>query len=313
MTILKPKRLRKGDLIGIVTPASPVADLSKINRGVQYLEGLGYRVIIGEHVGKVHGYLAGSDDERVADLHTFFADRRVRAIIAARGGYGTPRLLPKLNYRLISQNPKIVAGFSDMTALQLALWRKCRLVTFNGPMAAVEMANAHDPFTEEFFWRVVSSTKMMGTISFPSGPPPRGLQPGKATGRLIGGNLSLVVSLLGTPYFPGISDAILFLEDTGEEPYRVDRMITQLRNEGVISRSKGVLTGEFSDCLPKDQTRPSLSVEEVLIDVARSTGKPFISDLPFGHSARKMTLPVGLRVQVNAFEPSVDYLEPAVS
>jgi len=309
--ILKPGRLKKGDLIGIVTPASPIADASRIEKGVQYLERLGYRVSVGVHVGRVQGYLAGTDEERLADLHTMFTDRRVKAVIAVRGGYGTPRLLSGLNFRLISQNPKILVGYSDMTALQLAVWRKCRLITFHGPMAGVEMANTIDPFTEEMFWRSVTSMEKLGFISFPASSP-ESISPGKATGRLLGGNLSLVVSLLGTRYFPDATDSVLFLEEVGEEPYRIDRMITQLRNAGVISRCNAILTGQFTDCLPKDQTKPSQSVDELLRETARLAERPFLSNLPFGHVLQKMTLPIGLRVRVDATARSITYLEAAV-
>jgi muramoyltetrapeptide carboxypeptidase len=310
--ILKPGRLKKGDVIGIVTPASPVADASRIDKGVHYLERLGYNVTVGSHVGKERGYLAGTDKERLADLHTMFADRQVKAIIAVRGGYGTPRLLSGLNYRLISQNPKILVGFSDMTALQLAIWRRCRLITFHGPMVAVEMADAIDPFTEELFWQTVTSTKKLGVISFPPESRPACLSTGIATGRLFGGNLSLIVSLLGTRYFPDATDSVLFLEEIGEEPYRIDRMMTQLRNAGVISRCNAILTGQFIDCLPKDQTKPSLSVDELLREIAQLTARPFVSNLAFGHGPQKMTLPIGLRVRVDAEARSIAYLEAAV-
>jgi muramoyltetrapeptide carboxypeptidase len=313
MNIVKPKRLQKGDLIGLVTPASPVADSSKIERGVQYLERLGYQVIVGEHVGKVCGYLAGTDDERLADLHFLFADQRVRAIIAVRGGYGTPRLLSKLNYKLISQNPKILVGFSDITALQLALWKRCGLITFHGPMAGVEMANTIDRFTEELFWQTVTSTKKVGRISFPADVQPAVLHPGKVSGRLIGGNLSLIASLMGTRYFPSMTGAVLFLEEISEEPYRVDRMMTQLRNAEITSRCNAVLTGQFNDCLPKDQSKPSLSVDEILGEAARQAAKPFISNLPFGHLPQKMTIPIGVRVRVDAGALSIEYLESAVT
>jgi muramoyltetrapeptide carboxypeptidase len=313
MKIVKPQRLRKGDLIGLVTPASPVADSSRIERGVQYLEQLGYRVTVGEHVGKVCGYLAGTDDERLADLHSLFADRRVRAIIAVRGGYGTPRLLSKLNYKLISQNPKILVGFSDITALQLALWRRCGLITFHGPMAGVEMAHTIDTFTEELFWQTVTSAKKVGRISFPDEVRMAVLHSGKESGRLIGGNLSIIVSLMGTRYFPSMTNAVLFLEEICEEPYRVDRMITQLRNAEVTSACNAILTGQFTDCLPKDQSKPSFSVDEILGEAARLVAKPFISNLPFGHPPQKMTIPIGVKARVDTGTPSIEYLESAVT
>lgn len=307
-----PPKLKSGDLIGIVTPASPVADATRIEKGVRYLESLGYRVVIGENVGKVHGYLAGSDDERAADLHAMFSDPRVKAIIGVRGGYGTPRLLSLLNYRLIGRNPKILVGFSDFTALQLALWKKCRLITFYGPMVGVEMVHQIDPFTEELFWRVVTSPRKIGNISFPDEPPIESLRAGKASGRLLGGNLSLVASLLGTQYQPDFTGSILFIEEITEEPYRVDRMMMQLNNAALYRKANGMLLGQFTDCIPLDATKPSLTTTRVLRDAATAFAKPTLANLPFGHVSKKLTLPVGLRVRLDATAKTLQFLEPAV-
>jgi muramoyltetrapeptide carboxypeptidase len=312
MKPVKPKRLRKGSTIGLVTPASPVADSARIERGIRYLEGLGYRVEVGKNVGRVHGYLAGTDEERLDDLHGFFADKNIAAIIALRGGYGTPRLLGRLDYRLIARNPKILVGFSDVTGLQLALWKKCRLVTFHGPMAAVEMANTIDQFTEEMFWRLVTSTKKFGRVNFPETDHLLELHSGKGEGALLGGNLSLIVSLLGTPYLPALTKSVLLLEEIAEEPYRVDRMLTQLRNAGAFAKSSAILSGQFVDCVAQDPSKPSLPVDEVLADCARQVGLPFLSGLPFGHVPHKMTLPIGLRARVDTRKRSVDILESAV-
>ncbi len=309
---IRPPKLNKGDLIGILTPASPAADASRIEKGVRYLESLGYRTKVGENVGKVNGYLAGTDEERAADLHAMFADKEVKATICLRGGYGTPRLLSLLNYKLIARNPKIFVGYSDITALQLAFWKKCSLITFHGPMAGVEMANQIDPFTEEMFWQCVTSTKKLGRLSLPEEPKVETLHTGKASGRLLGGNLSLIVSLLGTQYQPGFTDSILFIEEIEEEPYRVDRMMTQLYNSNIFRKSNGMLLGQFSDCNPKDPTKPSLITEEVLQDSAAKFAKPTLANLPFGHISKKMTLPAGLRVKMDATTKSIDFLEAAV-
>ncbi len=313
MRILKPARLKKGDLIGIVAPAGPVLDVSKIDRGVRYLEQLGYHVALGEHVNRIHGYLAGTDEERVADLHSMFEDPRIKAIMAVRGGYGTTRILPLLNYRMIARHPKIFVGFSDITALQLALWRKSHLVTFHGPMLAADFADPVDPFKEEFFWNLLSSHTKQGKIAFPTDVVPLRLHTGKATGRLLGGNLSLIVSLLGTPYQPDFTDNILCIEDIDEEPYRIDRMLTHARNAGVLEECSGVLAGQFTGCSPKDPTRPSFRTEEVLERAAELAAKPFLSNLPFGHTPRKMTLPLGLKVRVNADAGEIEFLESAVT
>lgn len=312
MTTTYPPKLKKGDLIGIISPSSPIADPSRIERGVRYLESLGYRALVGENVGKTNGYLAGTDEQRVADLHAMFYDSRVKAIICVRGGYGAPRLLSLFNYRLAARNPKILVGFSDVTALQLALWKKCRLITFHGPMAGVEMANQIDPFTEELFWRVLTSSKKIGAIPFPSEPAPESLVQGKTIGRLLGGNLSLVASLMGTKYQPDFTNSILFLEEIAEEPYRIDRMLTQLRNGSVFSKASGMLFGQFTDCKPLDGTKPSLSTPQVLEEAALKFGKPVLANLPFGHVPKKLTLPSGLRVKMNATTNTLHFLEAAV-
>jgi len=311
MEPVKPRALKRGDLIGLVSPASPIADLSRIDQAVRYLESLGYRVRTGDHVTASHGYLAGNDCDRAADLHAMFADRSVRAVFCIRGGYGTPRLLHLLDYRLIRNNPKIVAGYSDITALELALWRKAGLITFHGPMAGVDLAGPPDPFTEEMFWSMLSSKKKRGPILL-AGPSPKGLRPGRASGRLLGGNLALVVSLMGTPYQPDLREALLFLEDISEEPYRIDRMLTQLHNAGILRRSGAILTGQFTDCVPQDTSKPSLSLGQILEETAELAGRPFLSGLPFGHESPKMTLPVGLRARIDAGAGTLEFLEAAV-
>ncbi len=312
MNIHKPPKLNKGDLIGVIAPASPVTDPARIARGVSYLERLGYRVIVGANVRKQHGYLAGTDEERAADLHAMFRDRKVKAIICARGGYGTPRLLRLLDFRLIKRNPKIFAGFSDITALQLAFWTKCRLVTFHAPMLASDMADPMDPFSEEMFWRAVSSDQKTGPITFPEANQAKVLRPGSFTGRLLGGNLSLISSLMGTPFFPALDRSALFLEEVGEEPYRMDRMLTQLLNASVLTGSRGMMIGQCTDCAPKNPSQPSLSLDEVFEEFARAFKKPLITNVPFGHVKQKMTLPVGVRVRVNVEKRKMEMLEAAV-
>jgi muramoyltetrapeptide carboxypeptidase len=312
MKPIRPPKLNKGDLIGLLSPASAVADATKIEKAVQYFESQGYSVALGTNVGKVHGYLAGTDEERVADLHAMFRDKRVKAIIALRGGYGTPRFLSLLNYKLIARNPKILCGYSDLTSLQLALWKKSRLITFHGPMAAVDFANEIDSFTEEMFWRVVTSTKKLGKVVFPREPSVHSLLKGTSRGRLLGGNLSLVVSVLGTKYAPDFKNSLLFLEEIGEEPYRIDRMMVHLRNASVFSEASGILFGQFTDCKPIDPSKPSLTTEYVLREVATHMHIPILSNLPFGHVPQKLTLPLGLLARLNANRRTVEFLEAAV-
>jgi len=311
MDILKGQRLRTGDLIGLVTPASPMADSSRIELGVRYLESLGYRTLPGRSIGATCGYLAGSDTERAADLHSMFSNREVKAIMCIRGGYGSPRLLGLLDYRLIARNPKIFVGYSDITALHLALWKKVHLVTFHGPMVGVDLAGPLDAYSETMFWSVLTSRKRLGRISLPP-EGPSVLKAGRATGRMLGGNLALITALTGTPYLPDFSDALLYIEDISEEPYRVDRMLTQLHHARILSRSKAILAGGFTDCVPHDPSVPSQSVDEILREIADKSGKPFLANLPFGHQSPKMTLPVGLRARVDAGAKQIEFLEAAV-
>jgi len=311
MKFIRPPRLQQGDLLGLISPASPIADASRIERGVRYLETIGYRVVLGKSITAEHGYLAGTDEQRASDLHTMFENAEVRAIMCIRGGYGSPRLLSLLDYRLIRRNPKIFVGYSDITGLQLALWKKAGLVTFHGPMVGVDMADKMDPFTEETFWGFVTSTKKRGAISLPDNNA-EVLFPGKATGRLLGGNLALVVSLLGTPYQPNFSKSLLFIEDIGEEPYRIDRMLVQLHNARILRRTSAILSGQFTDCVPADNTKASLTVAQILSEAAASARRPFVARLPFGHENPKMTIPVGIRARVLADSGQIEFLEPAV-
>ncbi len=311
MKPIKPPALRTGDLIGIVSPASPVDDSTKIEKGIRYLESLGYHTIVGNHVGKQKGYLAGSDNDRVDDLHQMFLHKEIRAIISVRGGYGTPRLLSLLDYSIVKRNPKILVGFSDLTALQCALWKHVRLMTFHGPMLASDMAEKVDSYTEEMFWRVISSTKPIGNVEL-SGYKPTTLKAGRSTGTLLGGNLSLLVNLIGTPHCPNFRKSLLFLEEVGEEPYRVDRMLVQLRESGILKEASGILAGQFADCIPKD-SKPSASVAALLAESAKSIRKPFLSNLPFGHVPGKLTLPIGLEATLDAGKGTLRFMEAAVS
>jgi muramoyltetrapeptide carboxypeptidase len=311
MTILKPSRLRKGDLIGLVSPASTIADPSRIEKGVKYLEALGYHVTVGKNVLKTYGYLAGEDAERVEDLHAMFANDEVKAIWCIRGGYGTPRLLRMLDYRLIARHPKIFVGYSDITALHLAMFRRSGLVTFHGPMLGVDMAGSMDPYSEERMWQILTSATRPGMIPFPD-QTQVALAPGRASGRMFGGNLALLVSQIGTRYLPDLKGALLYVEDIGEEPYRVDRMLVQLLNAGIFRLVKGLLVGQFSDCEPRDATKPTLTLTRVLEEAAAYAGVPVMGGVPFGHDNVKMTIPVGIRGRMDCGARTLEFLEPAV-
>jgi muramoyltetrapeptide carboxypeptidase len=317
MNTIKPPRLRKGDLISIVSPASAPIDASKVHHGARYFESLGYRVTISKNVFNVNGYLAGTDQERAEDLIQAFADKNVKAIICSRGGYGTPRILDKIDYEIIKRNPKIFIGYSDITALQLAIFRKTRLITFSGPMMAVEFGvefgKKIDPFTEEKFFDMVTGSKKIGVVrshkeyrlSF------RGKK--KSKGRLLGGNLSLITSILGTEYVPDFSDSILLLEEVSEEPYSIDRMLTQLRLAGVLRNISGIALGQFTNCAPEEPDKPHRTLEEILAKDVLSNGLASVTNIPYGHLPVKLTLPIGALVSVDPIKKKFSIDEPVVT
>ncbi len=313
MKAQKPQSLHNGDTIGIISPASSPDDLSRINKGVAYFERLGYQVEVGKNVGKYSGYLAGSDEERIEDLHAMFADNKIKAIICVRGGYGSPRLLDKIDYRLIRKNPKIFVGYSDVTALQLAFFHKANLVTFAGPMLAVDFHSEINRYTEENFWRTITSTKKMGKVILPEGETLLSLKKGKADGEIIGGNLSLILSLLGTPFLPKMKNKILFFEDIDEAPYKIDRMLNQLLISGILENLSGLLLGEFSDCVEKDADKKTLTLDEVLQNYLGDLPFPVIKNFPHGHRKANYTIPFGIRTKINADKSYVEFLESAVT
>lgn len=312
MNIIKPAKLNKGDLIGIISPASTPDDLSRIEKGVCYLEKLGYHAEVAPNVGKVYGYLAGTDDERISDLHYMFGKKEVKAIMCVRGGYGTPRLLDKIDYALIKKNPKIFVGYSDITTLQLAFYKKTGLVTFAGPMLAVDFWNEVSSFTEEMFWALITSKKKFGKVLNPENEKFYVLRNGKAKGQLLGGNLALVTSIAGTSYFPSFEEKILMIEEIGEAPYRVDRMLNQLRLMGIFDQIKAVILGRFVDCYESDQYKKSLTLNEVIDDYFGKMKIPVIYNFKHGHIKDNITVPFGINYRIDTAEHTVEILESAV-
>ena len=309
---VKPRALKKGGTIGIIAPASPPSSTEKIFKGAEYLERLGYRIKFGKHVEKVYGYLAGSDQERADDINDMFKDEEIKAIIAVRGGYGTPRILPLLDYAAIKRNPKILVGYSDLTALQLALFKRTGLVTFSGPMAGVEMFKGIDPFTEEHFWRMLTSSKKMGTVNNPDGREFHPIVGGKASGILLGGNLSLITALAGSQFLPSFKEALLFIEEVEEESYRFDRMMNQLRLAGILDDTNGIIIGELTDVKAHDTTKPHLTAEQVLRDFLSHLKKPVMSGLVYGHVSKKLTMPIGIRGTIDTKKQRLSFDESGV-
>lgn len=285
--MLKPTPLRRGDLVGIVSPGAAVDDIN-LNAGVRVLEAAGFRVRVGNAARRKHGYLAGTDDERRADLHTMFADREVRAIVAARGGYGAGRLLPGFDLATAAADPKIFVGHSDITFLLTALQEQARLVVFHGPMAA---GLAHHPEATVHLTAALRGERPVWQHAAQSV-----VQGGIAEGVLSGGCLSILVSMLGTPWAPQTRDRILFLEEVNEKPYRIDRMLTQLRQAGAFDHVAGVVFGEMDGCHAGPNER--VTVRDVIAEAFAAAPYPVAFGLPSGHGRGTLTLPFGVRARL---------------
>ncbi len=282
----KPHPLRPGDLIGIAAPAAAV-DRAAVEAGVGVLERAGYRVRVGEAVFRQAGYLAGSDAERLADLHALLADRAVRAIICARGGYGSGRLVPQLDIELARRQAKIVVGYSDITFLLTQLVQRAGMVAFHGPMLADFPANAAG---SEALLRLLAGDRTLWNLRAREI-----VQPGTSEGVLVGGCLSILVAGLGTPYAIETKGRLLFLEDVNEKPYRVDRMLTQLRQAGKLDGVAGVLFGDMTGC---GHAGDAVTVRDVIREAFASARYPVVFGLPTGHGGGAVTLPLGVRARL---------------
>ncbi|MBD0269620.1 MAG: LD-carboxypeptidase [Cyanobacteria bacterium Co-bin8] len=316
-TLLKPAPLRPGDTLGIISPAGATFQQEELDIVVDAVRGLGLVPRVAPHAMSRYGYLAGTDEERAADLNAFFADPTIKALMPIRGDWGSARILPYLNYDLIRQNPKVLVGFSDITALLLGIHAQTGLVTFHGPHGLTAWRpDQTQPFRQLLFEgaaqrfenprlgedadRLMQTRGRIQTIT-----------PGQATGKLLGGNLSVVSGIVGSPYMPETAGAILFLEDLGESLYRVDRMLTQLKLAGVFDGLAGFIFGQCARCGP-GQDYGSLTLEEILQDHVQPLGIPAWSGAWIGHVEPMWTLPLGSPVRVDATAGTIQMMEPAV-
>jgi muramoyltetrapeptide carboxypeptidase len=302
-------------VLGLVSPGG-VLDDAGIQRRVVNLEVLGFKVRLGDHIRAAYGGYAGTPMQRAADLHRMFADREVRALWAARGGSGCLQLLPLLDYELARRHPKILVGFSDLTALHLALHHRAGLVTFHGPTAGstfsdYSVGNLRAVLMEGAMPTFQLSAEQLKRAQKEAAFRPRTINRGIAEGPLWGGNLSMVCAMMGTPYLAGAGGALVFLEEVGEAPYRVDRMLTQLRHAGTLRRARGLLLGVFARCEPPDD-EPSVTLAEAVDDNVGAVPHPAVYGYSFGHVAHQYTLPVGVRARLDTEARTVALLERAV-
>lgn len=307
------KKLKFGDTLGFIAPSGAVRTEGAIERAVKETERMGFKVKLGESAGQKYGYLSGSDEVRARDINNMFADDEVDAIVCLRGGYGAMRILDQLDYELIARHPKIFMGFSDITALHIALLNRCDLATFHGPMAAANWAGSPlDDFSQESMYRALMSTEPVGELRNPEGYLRQTVNPGQAEGLLVGGNLMLIASSLGTPWEIDTKGRIIFIEEVGERTYCVDRMLTQLRLAGKFEDCAGVVFGDFADC-PVEYPEFGLTLEEIIRDVVAPSGKPIFTGLRCGHCTPKLTLPFGVKCRMDADECTLTVLESAVT
>jgi len=277
MKFIRPKPLQKGDTIGIVSPSSPLT--KSIDSAIDYLQKLGFKLKFGAHFENKNRFLAGSDDERAEDLMVFFEDPAVKAIIASRGGQGSQRLLPLLDYTIIAKNPKILVGFSDTTALQLGLLKKTGLVSYTGYTLTIPLT----PLIQESFLSCVMNRPYLikGGES---------VNCGVVEGELVGGNLSLLTSLMGTPYEPDFRKKILLLEDVGIEPLNIDRMISHLDLAGVFQQVSGIIMGQFTYCISIESDAGT--IDDVINEWTFGFKVPCIKNFPYSHGQNSCVLPI---------------------
>lgn len=310
MKIVKPKALKKNDVIGICAPASPPKSKTSLTKCIDYLERVGFRVQLGKHVFDEYGYLAGEDKQRVDDFNNLVSNKNVKAIFFARGGFGTSRILPLIDYDNLNRNPKIIVGYSDITALQLAIFKKVGLITITGPMVDSDFSKGFSGKEEELFWELLTSKLPIGDISKYIDNNLVVIRDGCSTGRLLGGNLSVLSSLVGTKFLPPFKNSVLILEDVDEAPYRIDRMLHQLKYSGVLSNLSGVILGDFSTCKP-ERKKSSLTLKQIFNNIF--SNYPVISNLHIGHVRNPVSLPYGILIKMDTRMPKLIILESAVT
>jgi len=305
--ILFPPRLAVGDTIGLAATASPPDDPAKTDQIIGRITAQGFKIKPGKYLRRRTGYLAGSDEERAEDFNSLFADPEVQGVFALRGGYGSCRILPLLDYASIRAHPKPFMGYSDNTALHQAILLKSGLVTFHGPNASEAFLPENEKYCRQMLLGPFDSTKIrLFSREDENGKALKTVVPGSVTGRLIGGNMTCLLRLLGTPYAPDFKNTILFLEDIGEKAYRIDGMFTHLRLAGILSQIRGLILGGFTHSDEKEMER----IEDCLQREAERIGVPCVSGAPIGHFPGQILVPHGVEAKLEAGEGTLEFMEP---
>ena len=315
---IKPPRLKEGDTIGLIAPGSYI-DESELEDSISNLEDMGFKTYHTDNILERYGYLAGTDKNRIDDVNHMFENKEVAGIVCARGGYGCNRILPDLDYELIRTNPKVLVGYSDITSLLYGIYSQTGLITFHGPVGISTFNDYSVNYLEDMIMKDSTGLELVSADESPEKDNDAysiyTISNGKAEGELVGGNLSIIASLLGTPYDVDYKGKILYLEDIGEEPYRIDRMLTELLLAGKLGEVNGIALGVFVDCEVKKRKpsfEESLTLKEVLIDRLAGLGVPVIYGLSFGHISSKFTLPFGTRAELDTYKQTITMLESSV-
>ena len=298
-----PSPLRSGDKVAITAPSSPVSD-EKLEMSVESIKFLGLEPVVMPSCHMAHGYLAGPDKQRAEDINTSFADKDIKGVFCLRGGYGTTRLLPLLDFDTIKNNPKVFIGYSDISSLHFNINQKCGLVTFHGPMPTTDY-RVHEGFTNDSLRACLFAPEALKTIGNPEGEKIITLREGFAKGTLVGGNLSLMAGTLGSPYEVDTKGKILFIEDVDEMPFRLDKMLTALALAGKFRDCEGIILGTFERC--EEAGHPSLTLREIFEEVVVPWNKPTILNLRAGHIYPQSTLPMGAEVSFDA-KAGIDHI-----
>lgn len=316
-TLVKPSRLRPGDTVGLICPAAPAYSREAVQVTIESLQTLGLKTKLAPHFYDRYGYLAGRDSDRAADVNSMFADPSVKMIMAMHGGWGCARILPLLDYETIRRNPKILIGYSDITALLVGIQAQTGLTTMHGPVGSVTW----NAFTVDWFRSVLMDGQAV-TFQNPAKKDDllaqtkdriTTIRPGTARGQLVGGNLTVLCHLIGSPYLPDFTGKILFVEDTHEDIYSVDRMLTHLKLAGVLGRIAGFVFGKCTACEPGSGGYGSLTFEDILTEHINALRVPAYAGAMIGHITDKFTIPVGINAEIDADRGTIRLLEPAVS
>lgn len=305
---VKPPALKAGDTVAITSPAGAVWDNAQVEKFAGIVRSLGFKVKLGQTLTEKFGYLAGTDELRAREVNALFADKEVKAIFCMKGGWGCARILDKLDYELIAGNPKVIIGFSDITSLLIAINSRTGLVTFHGPVGN----SGWNDFSVDYIKRVLMEGEKV-EYAYPVGEEqPYTLASGKAKGTLIGGNLTVLAGIIGTAYLPLWKDTILFLEETKEEPYSIDRMLTQLKLAGVLYELKGFVFGKCVKCDAEEPLK-AFTFKEVLEQHIKPLGIPAFYGAMIGHIENKYTMPIGIEAEFDANSGIIKLLESAVA